>query len=94
MAFLKEWLITACRIRQTETKAKHMKSISLQILTFDTGLLLVAPESKVGSAGPESLDAPRGGHQHPVAEEVARVGCFDQGRVTLKTVIRGCTKTT
>ena len=88
MAFLKEWLITACRIRQTETKAKHMKSISLQILTFDTGLLLVAPESKVGSAGPESLDAPRGGDQHPVAEQVARVGCFDLGSVTLKMVIK------
>ena len=55
----------------------------LQMLTFDTGLLLVAPESKVGSAGPESLDTPRGGHQHPVAEEVARVVRVDQGRVIL-----------
>ena len=55
----------------------------LQILTFDTGLLLVAPVAKVGSAGPESLDAPRGGDQHPVAEQVARVVRVDQGRVIL-----------
>ena len=53
------------------------------IHTFDTGLLLVAPEAEVRSAGPESLDTPRGGHQHPVAEEVARVVRVDQGRVIL-----------
>ena len=67
------------------------RNIVLQILTFNTGLLLVAPEAEVGSAGPESLDAPCGGDQHPVAEEVARVACVDQGRVTLKTEIWGCT---
>ena len=83
MAFLKEWLITACRIRQTETKAKHMKSISLQILTFDTGLLLVAPEAEVGSAAPEAVPALDGGHQHAVAEEVARVVRVEEGRVSL-----------
>ena len=60
----------------------------LQILTFDTGLLLVAPVAEVGSAGPESLDTPRSGDQHPVAEQVARVGCFDHCSVTLKTVIK------
>ena len=60
----------------------------LQILTFDTGLLLVAPVAKVGSAGPESLDAPRGGDQHPVAEQVARVVRVDQGSVILKTLIK------
>ena len=54
------------------------------MLPFDTGHSGVAPEAEVGSAGPESLDAPRGGDQHPVAEQVARVGCLDHGRVTLK----------
>ena len=53
------------------------------MLTFDTGHSGVAPEAEVGSAAPEAVPALDGGHQHPVAEEVARVVRVEEGRVSL-----------
>ena len=53
------------------------------MLTFDTGHSVVAPEAEVGSAAPEAVPALDGGHQHPVAEEVARVVRVEEGRVSL-----------